>query len=87
MAHVMDIDSFDHDAVAGLLDTMPGQKSLLVTGEKGFQRVNLRRREDQFLVAIVSAMLQIWQFIAESKHAESPKDMVLIPRPHPDVSD
>jgi DNA-binding MltR family transcriptional regulator len=87
MAHVMDIDSFDHASIADLLDKMPAQKSLIITGKKGLQRINLRRREDRFIVAIISAMLQIWQFISDSEHAECGEDLVLIPMPHPNVTD
>jgi DNA-binding MltR family transcriptional regulator len=87
MAHLIDIDSFDHPTIATMLDKMPAQKSLLITGKKGLQRINLKRREDRFNVAIVSAMLQIWQFIADSEHAKSPKDLVLLPMPHPHAPD
>jgi DNA-binding MltR family transcriptional regulator len=87
MAHLMDIDSFDHPTIAALLDKMPAQKSLLLTGKKGLQQVNIKRREDRFTIAIVSAMLQIWQFIADSKHAESPKDLILLPMPRPHVTE
>ncbi len=83
MAHSIEVDSFDDAAVRDLIDSTSAPKTVFITGKDGFQKINLKRREDKFTITVVSAMMQAWQLIDESAHATPAADLVLIPMPKP----
>jgi hypothetical protein len=84
MAHSLDADSFDHSAVRDLVDGFksPRQLTIRIAGET--KRVNLKRREDRFLLAVQFCILRCWWFIDHSDHPDSAEDPPINRLPKPD---
>jgi DNA-binding MltR family transcriptional regulator len=83
MAHKLDVASFDHLAVRDLLDGLKSPRHLTIRNREGIKRVNLKRREDKFLVAVQMSVLRLWWFIDHAEKREPGDDPPINRLPEP----
>jgi DNA-binding MltR family transcriptional regulator len=87
MAHNLDVDLFDHSAVRDLIDGLKSPRHLTIGTKHGIRRVNLKRREDKFLVAVQMSVLRCWWFIDHGTQLEAATDPSInrLPKPGEDL--
>jgi len=73
MAHDLDVDSFDHRTVSGIIDGFTSQEDL--------KPARLPSRKDKFLTAVAFTLLRIWKLQDDSSHAPEGVDMPVVPGP------
>ena len=56
MAHSIEVDSFDHDGVKGLIDEAKPPQELFMNTTDGVKKVNLKSRTDKFLITVLRVL-------------------------------
>lgn len=74
MAHEIDVDSFDHEAVRDLVDNLKSSRKVPGTVRGENTHVNLKRRQDRFLAAAMFSMLRCWKLLEVSRHSKEPPE-------------
>ena len=83
MAHSLDADSFNHSAVRDLVDGLKSPRHLTIHTGGESKRVNLKRREDRFLIAVQMCILRCWWFIDHGDKLEPAADPPIDRLPKP----
>jgi DNA-binding MltR family transcriptional regulator len=83
MAHNLDVDSFAHSGVRDLIDALKSPRDLTIGTKNGIKRVNLKRREDKFLIAVQMSVLRCWWFVDHGEHLDQAGDPPINRLPKP----
>jgi DNA-binding MltR family transcriptional regulator len=83
MAHTLDIDSFDHPKVSGLVDHLRVSQDVKITVGRETKQVNLKRREDRFLYAVAMSVMRCWWLIDHATKSRRGGDPAILRLPKP----
>ena len=86
MAHRLEVDSFDHRDVRDLIDGMTTLSQATIEAHGQLTRVNMPRRADKFLWAVMWVVQSLWWHVDRSEQPDATGDPAMIRLPHPDES-
>jgi DNA-binding MltR family transcriptional regulator len=83
MAHELDVDTFDHPRVRDLLDNLESPRHVTIHIKGKPHRLNLKRRQDKFIMAVQLSLLRCWWFIDHRQPVKLGVDPLILRMPKP----